>query len=52
MYGSMPSQMRTRIINHLNTITAATHGANNYLLVRAQAAVHLTVTSPEFSIQR
>jgi hypothetical protein len=52
MYGSMPPQMRTRIINHLNTITSATHGANNYLLVRAQAAVHLTVTSPEFSIQR
>jgi uncharacterized protein (DUF1800 family) len=52
MYGSMPPQMRTRIINHLNTITSASHGANNYLLVRAQAAVHLTVTSPEFSIQR
>jgi uncharacterized protein (DUF1800 family) len=52
MAGSMPAPMRTRIINHLNTITSATHGANNFLLVRAQAAVHLTVTSPEFAIQR
>jgi len=43
--------MRTRIINHLNSITQTTHGAN-FLLSRAQAAVHLVVTSPEFSIQR
>jgi uncharacterized protein (DUF1800 family) len=46
MYGSMPSTMRTRIINHLNTIAAGS------TLLRAQAAVHLVVSSPEFSIQR
>jgi hypothetical protein len=45
MYNSMPAGMKTRIVNHLNTITG-----NNTL--RAQAAVHLVVTSPEFSIQR
>ena len=48
----MPAPMKTRIVNFLNTITSATHGANNYLRVRAEAAVHLVVTSPEFSIQR
>lgn len=45
MYGSMSSTMKTRLVNHLNTILG-----NNSL--RAQAAVHLIVTSPEFCIQR
>lgn len=46
MYGSMPAGMKTRIVNHLNTIAAGS------TTLRAQAAVHLVVTSPEFSIQR
>jgi hypothetical protein len=42
----MPASMKTRIVNHLNTITLGNG------LLRAQAAVHLVVVSPEFSIQR
>ena len=46
MAGGMPSSMRTRVINHVSTIAAGNP------TLRAQAAIHLVVTSPEFSIQR
>jgi uncharacterized protein (DUF1800 family) len=46
MAGGMPASMRTRIINHVNTIPVSNPA------LRAQAAVHLVVTSPEFAIQR
>jgi hypothetical protein len=38
--------MRQRIINHINTISAANPA------LRVQAAVHLIVSSPEYSAQR
>jgi uncharacterized protein (DUF1800 family) len=46
MAGTMPSSMRTRIINHVSTIAAGNP------TLRAQAAIHLVVTAPEFSVQR
>jgi len=53
MYGQMSkdnnpdtNDMRQRIINHINTISAANPA------LRVQAAVHLIVSSPEYSAQR
>jgi uncharacterized protein (DUF1800 family) len=45
-YGQLSQQSKTTIINHVNTLGAAN------TLERVRAAVHLIVTSPEFSAQR
>jgi len=49
MAGQMPAQMKTNIVTYINTLPATT-AANR--LTRAQAAVHLVATSPQFTTQR
>ncbi|HRK31673.1 MAG TPA: DUF1800 domain-containing protein, partial [Tepidisphaeraceae bacterium] len=46
MYGQMSSEMRTRVINHVNSLSAGNP------LERVRAAVHLIVASSEFNAQR
>ena len=46
MGGGMSSNMRTIVVNAVSQIPAAN------TLERAQTAVHLLVTSPEFVIQK
>jgi len=49
MAGQMPANMKTTIVNYINTLPVLT-AANR--LARAQAAVHLVATSPQFTTQR
>ena len=49
MAGQMPAQMKTNIVNFVNTLPSTTAGNR---LTRAQAAVHLVATSPQFTTQR
>jgi len=49
MAGQMPAQMKTNIVNFVNTLPATTAGNR---LTRAQAAVHLVATSAQFTTQR
>jgi uncharacterized protein (DUF1800 family) len=49
MAGQMTTGMRDRIVTYINTLPSTTT-ANR--LARAQAAVHLVVTSPQFTTQR
>jgi hypothetical protein len=49
MAGQMTPAMSTRIVTYINTLPSTT-AANR--LARAQAAVHLVATSPQFTTQR
>jgi len=46
MAGQMPAQMKTIIVNQVNTVAASD------TLQRARVAIHLTATSPQFCTQR
>jgi uncharacterized protein (DUF1800 family) len=50
MAGQMSTAMRDRIIQYINTIPL--DGSGTDTLTRAQGAVHLVATSPEFSVQK
>jgi uncharacterized protein (DUF1800 family) len=50
MAGQMSTAMRDRIITYVNTIPL--DGTGTDTLLRAQGAVHLVGTSPEFSVQK
>ncbi len=49
MAGQMPDALRTIVIDHLNTLPSATD-ANK--LDRVRQAIHLIVTSPDFTIEK
>ncbi len=49
MAGGTPTNMRTIVINYLNTLPSATDADKRN---RAHRAIHLIVTSPEFAIEK
>ena len=54
MAGQMPAEMKTIIVKYLNTLSMRTGTSNEDAdrLARVRSAVHLIVTSPQFTIKR